>query len=225
MKNDKITVTYKIQRSEGKLRIIDMAMSDPERNEAFHLMELNIRLPGSEARSCKPAITTEKHIEPIQVIEINDNDDKETCAAEKSSNKDPGKGVNIADVSVENNNSKIMNKIEEINGGETMPNMMNPTTKVDKIGGIHETTDSNANDDIVNRNKIELTNTEDMTIDIEQVIVESNENPDTTIKQEVEQDDPLGIINETEEADIVGNQATERNSLDMIRFLYDDNNE
>ena len=118
--------------------------------------------------------------------------------------------------------------MDEINVGETMPTKMNPTTNVDKIEGIHEIADSNANDDFVNRNNIEMINNEEpvgKTTDIEQVIVENSENPDITIKQEAEQDDPLEVINETEEADIIGNHATTRNSLDMIKFLYDENNE
>ena len=110
---------------------------------------------------------------------------------------------------------------------ETMENNTSPTAMIEIDEEIHETTDNNANDDSVNRNEIKMVKNEQdegKTVDIEQVIIENNENPEIVIKQEDEQDDPLEVKNETIEAITTSNHATRRNSLEMIKFFYDENN-
>lgn len=77
--DDKKTVRYKICKILGKPKIIDMVTIEGEQNEAFHNMNVNIRLADSMARSSEPVIRTIECKKEIPIYNIDDeNDDDET---------------------------------------------------------------------------------------------------------------------------------------------------
>ena len=41
--NNKITITYRISKVPGGLKIVDMMIHDQEQNNAFHRMKVNVR--------------------------------------------------------------------------------------------------------------------------------------------------------------------------------------
>ena len=294
--NDKVTITYKIHRSEGMLKIVDMTMKDPDSNDAYHKMELNIRSPNGEPRSCKPAVTTEEYVKEIQIIEISDDDEDRKFTARVSRDEDYVEETNVTGFYknkniVKDNNLKeatiIRRNDDKETPGELSPKCHYPNDiamieisddddnetalddiEVTKTDGTQETgkvcnndiedeatkidqgknrearvlhglnkrgdTDNNANDDSLDRNRMEVKDdereTEDKTDQMERVDVEGFGDHNVAIKREVEQDDPLEVKDEDKEAETTGNYttgnyATRKNSLDMIRVLYDDDNE